>query len=143
MRLLGILLRETSVDTVNLDVVIERKHAEMPAFVVVPAAGVAAWALRATTTVEGTLDGVPIGRRSLQRWDDDRWFIELRRGVLEVVAKSSGDRATLVIAIASGELSAELQTLIDTVPEARGAGRLAPLLRSGCSARRSWLRRRL
>ena len=58
---------------------IERKQAELPSFVVIPAAEVARWKLRATTTVEGTLDGVPLGRRSLKRWDDQRWFIELRR----------------------------------------------------------------
>ena len=94
-------------------------HPELAAFVVVPAAAVAAWKLTATTTVEGTLDGVPIGRRSLARWDDDRWFVELRRDLLETLGKSVGDRATLTITIASTELPAELQALIDTDPAAR------------------------
>jgi hypothetical protein len=80
---------------------IERKHPEMPAFVVVPALQVARWKLTATTTVEGTLDGVTLGRRSLKRWDDERWFIELRRDMLDALSKSPGDRATLVITRAS------------------------------------------
>src|SRR5690349_11104763 len=84
---------------VTLDVIIERKHAEMAAFVVVPAAAVSAWKLAMTTTIEGTLDGVPIGRRSLVRWDDNQWFVELKRGLLETIGKSRGDRATLAITV--------------------------------------------
>jgi hypothetical protein len=103
----------------KLVVRIERKHAEMPAFVVVPAAKVAAWKLAGTTTVEGTLDGVSLGRRSLKRWDEERWFIELRRGLLEAVGKSAGERATLVIRRASTAIPEELQRLLDTDSEAR------------------------
>jgi len=104
---------------VKLEVVIERKHAEMAAFVVVPAARIARWKLTGTTTVEGTLDGVALGRRSLHRWDGERWFLELRRDHLEAVGKSPGDRATLVMALASAALPAELQSLIDANPKAR------------------------
>ena len=103
----------------KLQVVIERKHRDMPAFVVVPAAKVAAWKLAATTTVEGTLDGVSLGRRSLHRWDGERWFIELPRDLLDAVGKAPGDRATLVLSLASSELPAELQQLIDAEPRAR------------------------
>lgn len=105
--------------TLKLIVRIERKHAEMPAFVVVPATRLARWKLAATATVEGTLDGVSLGRRSLKRWDDERWFIELRSQLLDAVGKSPGDRATLVIERASAALPAELQKLIDTDPVAR------------------------
>lgn len=62
--------------TLKVDVRIERKHAELSAIVVVPATKLARWRLTGTTTVEGTLDGVALGRRSLKRWDDERWFIE-------------------------------------------------------------------
>jgi hypothetical protein len=103
----------------KLDVVIERKHAEMAAFVVVPAPKVAAWKLAATTTVEGTLDGVELGRRSLQRWDEKRWFLELRKDHLDAIGKSPGDRAKLVLRRASVGLPAELQALIDSNPAAR------------------------
>lgn len=98
----------------KLVVRIERKHAEMPAFVCVPATKLARWKLTATTTVEGTLDGVALGRRSLKRWDDERWFLGLRRDLLDAIGKSPGDRATLAIERASAELPAELKKLIDT-----------------------------
>ena len=110
---------EAFMDPVTLEVLIERKHPDMAAFVVVPAPAVAAWSLSAATTVEGTLDGIPPGRRSLHRWDDDRWFVELRKETLGAAGKAPGERATLAISIASPELPAELQALIDSVPEAR------------------------
>ncbi len=104
---------------VKVNVRIERKHPEMAAFVVVPATKLAAWKLEATTTVEVTLDGVPLGRRSLQRWNEREWFIELRQDHLAVTGKSPGDRASLVLHRASTELPTELQDLIDSDPVAR------------------------
>lgn len=104
--------------SVKVEVLLERKHPDMAAFVVVPAAKVARWKLAGTTTVEGTLDGHPLGRRSLHRWDDGRWFLELRREHLAAVGKAPGERATLVITLASGALPAELQHLIDADPAA-------------------------
>ncbi|MFN7970999.1 MAG: DUF5990 family protein [Acidobacteriota bacterium] len=105
--------------TVTVNVTIERKHPALAAFVVVPARAVTRWRLAATTTVEGTLDGAPIGRRSLVRWDQDRWFVELRRDTLAAAGKGPGERAVLAIAVASQDLPAELAALIDAVPEAR------------------------
>ncbi len=107
-----------AVRSVKLRVVLERKHPDMAAFVVVPAATVRRWKLTATTTVDGALDRVPLGRRSLQRWDDDRWFLELRHDHLVALGKAPGDRATLTIAVASTSLPSELQALLDSVPAA-------------------------
>jgi hypothetical protein len=101
------------------EVVIERKQAEMAGFVAMQARQLASWRLTATTTVEGTLDGVAIGRRSLRRRDRQSWFIELPGPLFEAIGRESGDRATLVIGVASTDLPAELQRLIDSVPEAR------------------------
>ncbi|HEX6883612.1 MAG TPA: DUF5990 family protein [Planctomycetota bacterium] len=98
---------------------IERKQAELPAFVVLPADKLARWKLTGTTTVEGTLDDVALGRRSLKRWDEERWFLELRPETLEALGKAPGERATLVIERASTEVPAELRRLIDTDARAR------------------------
>jgi len=103
----------------ELDVVIERQAPESPPFVVVPAARVARWKLRATTTVEGTLDGVALGRRSLKRLDERRWFVELRRDALAAIGKSAGDRARLVLEVASADLPEELERVLDEDPAAR------------------------
>jgi len=101
-----------------MEVVVERKRGEMAGFVVVPARRVAAWGLTETTTVEGTLEGVGIGRRSLRRRDGDGWVIELPGPLWDAVGVEAGGRARLVINVASVELPAELQALIESVPEA-------------------------
>lgn len=96
----------------KIAVIIEQKQRATPAFVVVPAAKVARWKLTGTTTVEASLDGTPLGRRSLKRWDAARWFVELPRTTLAALGKGPGDRATLVLALARPELPAELAALI-------------------------------
>jgi hypothetical protein len=105
--------------SVSMEVVIERSGAETAGSVVVPARRLAAWGLAATTTIEGTLGGVGIGRRSLRRRDDEGWVIELPGPLIEAIGVDAGERATLVIKVASVDLPGELQTLIESVPEAR------------------------
>jgi Family of unknown function (DUF5990)/Bacteriocin-protection, YdeI or OmpD-Associated/Domain of unknown function (DUF1905) len=112
-------MSEMAVAAMTLQASIERKHSKLPAFVVLPAERLAKWKLAGTTTIEGTLDGVPLGRRSLKRWDEARWFLELPQPLLDAVGKSEGDRVALVLSIASTALPAELAALIDTVPAAR------------------------
>jgi len=104
---------------VTIEETIQRKQSDLPAFVVLPAAKLARWKLSGTTTIEGTLDGVPLGRRSLKRWDEARWFIELPQPVLDKAETSTGQVVTLVLSIASTALPPELQALLDTLPEAR------------------------
>ena len=105
--------------SVSVEIVIERKRGEMAGLVAVQARQVATWRLTETTTVEGTLDGVAIGRRSLRRRDGEGWVIELPGPLCEAVGKEAGDRATLVIRVASADLPAELQALIESTPAAR------------------------
>lgn len=100
-------------------VLIERKHLQTPAYAVIPAAQLASWKLTATTTVDCSLDGHPLGRRSLKKWDDARWFVELRQDLLDAAGKAVGDRATLALSPVSAELPAELQALIEKDAKAR------------------------
>ena len=105
--------------SVKISVVLERTHPTLAAFVIVPAASVARFELAATTTVEVRVDDVELGRRSLLRLDDGRWCVELRRDHLAALGKSPGERVTLVLALASTALPAELQSLLDSHPAAR------------------------
>jgi len=111
--------RGRDASTLTLSVLIERKQAALPAYVVVPAGKLRPWKLTGTTTVEGTLDGAPLGRRSLKAWDATRWFIELRREPLAAIGKAPGERARLVLQLAATGLPAELQALIAADPAAR------------------------
>ncbi len=103
---------------VTVTVLIQQKDPAGSAFVVVPANAVAAWGLTRTPTVEGTLDGAPIGRRSLVHWDEQRWFIELRRELTVSIGRGVGDLATLTIHPASTELPTELCEVIEADPGA-------------------------
>jgi hypothetical protein len=105
--------------TLKLAVPIAQHQRDLPAFVVVPAAALSAWKLTGTTMVDAWLDDVALGRRSLRRWDDGRWFVELRREQLAAVGKGPGDRATIILARTSDELPPELVRVIESDPLAR------------------------
>jgi hypothetical protein len=92
----------------QIEAVVERHHARMPRYVVVPSSAIAHWRLEGTTIVEGTFLGIPLGRRSLKRWDEKRWYVELRADWCRRTGISTGDRAELVLEVASTELPDEL-----------------------------------
>ncbi|HEY0430400.1 MAG TPA: hypothetical protein VGC61_01245 [Pyrinomonadaceae bacterium] len=54
--------------TIAVTTVVEHKHERLPRFVCIPIDAVSPWKLEATTTVERTINGVEIGRRSLKCW---------------------------------------------------------------------------
>ena len=109
---------------IHLEATLERKHPSLPGFLVVPASLVAPWALTGTTTVEGTLTGprgsTPLGRRSLKRYDDDRWFVELTAKHLAATGLVVGGPATLALEPASEALPPELGAWLED-PSARRA----------------------
>lgn len=106
-------------DAVTIDVDVARKQHSSAAFAVVPAAAIADWALGGTTTVEGTIAGVPLGRRSLKRWDDEQWLVELPGPLLARASLAVGDHARLVLRPASQALPDELVELLDADAGAR------------------------
>ena len=112
----------------NVTSIIEHKHAGLPRFVCVPISKVDPWKLKGTTTVEVTINGVNIGRRSLKRWNDRVcWFMELAEALCRKTNVETGDRVKLSLKIASEELPAELARLIKNSPPARaGWERLTP-----------------
>lgn len=99
--------------TLNVTSTIEHRHEGLPRFVCVPMSKVDSWKLQGTTTVEVTVNGVNIGRRSLKRWDDRNcWFMDLADTVCRKANVDTGDCVKLSLAIASAELPAELAQLI-------------------------------
>jgi len=78
------------------------------------------WKLQGTTTVEVTINGVNIGRRSLKRWDDRGcWWMDLADAACRKANVETGDRAKLSLKIASEELPEELAQLIKKNSRAR------------------------
>jgi len=114
-------------DSIQLTAVIARRDPRLPRFVVVPSPAIDAWKLTQTTVVEGTLNGHELGRRSLKKWDEQRWFIDLPQPLCERAEVDTGSRIQLVLEIASDKLPAELQDLLATNPAAKQAwDRLSP-----------------
>lgn len=109
------------VSEVNLSCQIERKDQRLPRFLVVPARLLDEWELESTTIVEATINGTAIGRRSLKRWDDARWFVDLAQPMCELAGVDTGDRVKLSLRLASDELPAELGTLLARNRRARAA----------------------
>lgn len=107
--------------TVTVEALVQRHHAETPRYVVVPTDVVARWRLDATTVVEGTLDGTSLGRRSLKRWDEDRWFLDLPERWCRQAGIATGDRVKLTLRVASTSLPAELETTLSESSRARAA----------------------
>lgn len=91
----------------------------MPRYVVVPAAKVTRWKLAGTSVVEGTLNAIPLGRRSLKRWDAQRWFVELRSDWCRHAGIATGDRVDLVLELASSELPDEIVKVLSESAAAR------------------------
>ena len=102
-----------------------------------PTSKVDPWKLQGTTTVEVTMNGVNVGRRSLKRWDDRGcWFIDLADAVCRKANVETGDRVKLSLKIGSEELPEELAQLIKR--NSRGhAGSNSRLVKSECCAKKS------
>ena len=114
-------MAETVRDDVEIRVVVERKHEELARYVVVPSPVAERWGLEGTTTVEGRIGGTDLGRRSLKRWDEERWFIDLPDALCRAAGVETGDATRLVLRVASERLPSELSRLLETHPKARRA----------------------
>ncbi|MGZ8846587.1 MAG: YdeI/OmpD-associated family protein [Pyrinomonadaceae bacterium] len=106
--------------SLNVTSTIEHKHEGLPRFVCVPMKEVDPWNLQGTMTVEVSINGVNVGRRSLKRWDDRNcWWMDLSNEVCRKAKIETGDRVKLNLRIASEELPEELQSLIKQNAKAR------------------------
>lgn len=109
------------VSVVNLLCEVERKDRRLPRFMVVPARLLDGWKLDGTTVVEAPVNGVAVGRRSLRKWDDDRWFLELAQPICDRASVDTGDRVNLSLRLASDELPEELASLLARSRRAQAA----------------------
>jgi hypothetical protein len=111
-----------SADMKSLNVIstIEHKHEGLPRFVCIPMKKVDPLGLNGTTTVDLTINGIGVGRRSLKRWDDRNcWWMDLSNDVCRKANIETGDVVKLSLTIASDELPPELAALIKRNSSAR------------------------
>lgn len=109
--------------SVTVSSLVERHDPKLPRFVVVPSGAISSWRLEETTTVEGALEGVSIGRRSLKKWDEGRWFLDLPGPLCRRAGVDTGDSVELSLRVASTELPEELSRVL-AEPRARIAWEL-------------------
>ncbi|HKR10577.1 MAG TPA: YdeI/OmpD-associated family protein [Pyrinomonadaceae bacterium] len=92
-----------------------RHNPQFSRLVTIPLDDMDPWKLTGTATVEGTINGVELGRRSLKRWDDRNcWWIDLPEPLCKKAKLEEGDEVQLTIRLASEDLPEELQQLLKT-----------------------------
>ncbi|MGQ0642143.1 MAG: YdeI/OmpD-associated family protein [Gemmatimonadaceae bacterium] len=110
------------VHTLRVKTVVERHHPGLPRLVTIALATVAKWGLTETTTIEGTINGTPLGRRSIKRWDDRKcWWIDLPEPLCRKAGVDVGDMVQLELRLADEALPDELATLLQKKPAAKKA----------------------
>lgn len=99
---------------------VSRHHPQLSRLVTISLDKVAPWKLEHTSVVEGTINGVDLGRRSLKRWDDRQcWWIDLPEPLCKKAHLETGDQVKLRIRLASEELPDELKELLSKNSVAR------------------------
>jgi hypothetical protein len=108
-------------DALAISVRIECKQPALPRFAIVPATVIQPWGLTETTVIEGTLNGVPIGRRTIKKWDDELWWIDIPQTLCRQAKVDTGETVSLEIRLASTELPEELAALLKSNPAVKAA----------------------
>ncbi len=112
----------TAYPPLRVKTVVERHHPGFPRLVTIPLSTVAKWGLTATTTIEGTINGTPLGRRSIKRWDDRKcWWIDLPEPLCRKAGVEVGDRVDMELRLADETLPDELAALLRAKPAAKRA----------------------
>jgi hypothetical protein len=100
---------------VRITTVLQRKDPRLPVYVALPDHVVGPWQLTGTTIVEGTANGVAIGRRTIKAWGKGTrdWFVEFTSPFCAKASIRVGDRVALDLNIADTSDPKELvETLV-------------------------------
>jgi len=80
---------------IRLTSTVIRHNPQFSRLVTIPLDKVAPWKLNETTIVEGSINEVELGRRSLKRWDDRNcWWIDLPEPLCKKARLETGDKVT-------------------------------------------------
>ena len=96
-----------------------RQYPGMGPWFRVPAQFIRAWGLTATTTVEGTINGHPLGRRSLKdsgpKTDD--WYMGMPREVALALDAKGGDEVEIELRLADMTMPEEMVARMESDPD--------------------------
>ena len=91
-----------------------RHNPQFSRLVTIPLDKIEPWKLTGTTTVEGTINDIDLGRRSLKQWDERKcWWIDLPEPLCKKARLETGDEVQLTIRLASQDLPDELRHLLE------------------------------
>jgi hypothetical protein len=104
-------------------VLVQRKDPRLPVYVVLPAQVVEPWGLTGTTIVAGTVNGSPMGRRTIKAWGKGTgdWFVEFTAPLCARAGLSVGDRLELELEIADTSEPQELRQALAASKELSAA----------------------
>jgi hypothetical protein len=85
----------------------------------IPARFIREWGLTATTTVEGTINGHPLGRRAIKdsgpKTDD--WYMGLTKDIAEAIDVKGGDEVEIELRLADMTMPDEMAARMTSDPE--------------------------
>jgi len=102
--------------SILFDALIERIAPEVPRFVVYPGK---AWNETGTFIVDVSLNGIPIGLRSLIPWKERGWHFGLSQPLCDKVGVETGDRVRVEMRRPGDTRPAELRALLKSNPRAQ------------------------
>ncbi len=91
---------------------VARKQPDLPRFVVVPKTVVQGLGIEKTTTVEVTINGIEVARRTLKPWNQAWWFITVTEKDCRKVGIETGARVRVRLWKVSEELPIELAEVL-------------------------------
>jgi hypothetical protein len=102
---------------------LQRKDPRLPVYVVLSAQVVEPWGLTGTTIVEGTANGLPMGRRTIKAWGKGTgdWFVEFTAPFCAKAGVRVGDRCELEFEIADASEPRELKQALAASKELSAA----------------------
>lgn len=98
--------------SVEVTVKVARKQEDLPRFVVIRSSVLKPWGISRTTTVEVAINNIRVERRTVKRWDDERWFLSITEKDCVRLGIDTGSAIQLNLKLASADLPKELATLI-------------------------------
>ncbi|HEX6560345.1 MAG TPA: YdeI/OmpD-associated family protein [Longimicrobiales bacterium] len=99
--------------------VVERTSGSAPRFAGISDTQLGNWAVRPTLVVEGSMNGMDLGRTTLRRTDRGRYEIELPSPLCAKAQVNTGDHVTLRLRLVDDVFPVELQQLLDADAIAR------------------------
>jgi len=103
-------------EQISFDAIVERITPDVPRFVVYPGK---AWDETGTFIVDVSLNGVPIGLRSLIPWKERGWHFGLSEPMCHMVGIDTGSHVSVEMRIPDDSRPDELKELLNGDPRAK------------------------